>query len=326
MTPKRRSVVNSLRSVTDRPPLRRRLLIASLVAGLVVAGAGVAAAAWWPGPVSADVRGLPGGVLGAADLAGLELRVTPSAGARAQDVTVRLDGEPLELTPDGDDLTVRPADLTDGRHDLVVEVAGRRAVRHRRHVAAPVHRRHDPSRPHPARPARRRQPARGAHGDRGRRGRGRGQGQRHAGRCQRQPVRGDASLPARDGGRRGDGRGREHRGPDRGRPRDPPGHARGPHDGAGVDGGLAARADPEDGERGPHRHRPARHQGRGRARRLRHRGAAGAPDRRGEGLLRRTEGDQGPPCHGRPGRRAASWPSATRGWAGGPGGTGTATG
>ncbi len=124
MTPKRRSVVNSLRSVTDRPPLRRRLLIASLVAGLVVAGAGVAAAAWWPGPVSADVRGLPGGVLGAADLAGLELRVTPSAGARAQDVTVRLDGEPLELTPDGDDLTVRPADLTDGRHDLVVEVAG----------------------------------------------------------------------------------------------------------------------------------------------------------------------------------------------------------
>ena len=48
---------------------------------------------------------------------------------------MRLDGEPLELTPDGDDLTVRPADLTDGRHDARRRGRGRRAVRHRRDVA-----------------------------------------------------------------------------------------------------------------------------------------------------------------------------------------------
>jgi len=125
MAPKRRRVVNSLRSVTDRAPLRRRLLVASLVAGLLLAGAGVATAAWWPAPVSAEVRGVPTRVVGTEDLAGLELRVTPSEGVRARDVTVRLDGEPVGLTPDGGDLTVRPDGLADGRHDVVVTVADR---------------------------------------------------------------------------------------------------------------------------------------------------------------------------------------------------------
>lgn len=123
---KRRDLLPSLCRVTARPPLRRRLLLVTLAVGLLLAGSGGAAYAWWPVPVSATVAGLPDdSYVGAADLHDLVVRVTPSPGVRAEDVTARLDGRPAGLTPAGGALTLRPRSLADGRHELVVEVAGR---------------------------------------------------------------------------------------------------------------------------------------------------------------------------------------------------------
>lgn len=95
------------------------------VLGLLAVASGVAAAAWWPSPVAATVSGLPEGpVAGAAEMRALVVTVTPSAGRRPGDVTVHLDGRRVPLQQDGAALTLRPGKLPDGRHDLVVEVAG----------------------------------------------------------------------------------------------------------------------------------------------------------------------------------------------------------
>ena len=105
-----------------RRPARLLLAVGPVV---LLAGAGTAAMTWWPTRVSATVTGLPDGALvGAADAAGLTVRIAPHHGTRRDQVTVLLDGRAIGIRQDGAALAVRPRHLPDGRHELVVRLAG----------------------------------------------------------------------------------------------------------------------------------------------------------------------------------------------------------
>lgn len=107
----------------DQATFRRRRILVVGAALLVLLGVVVAAVLLWPRPVSVAIDGVQDdALLGAADLEGFALTITPGPETDPSVVLAQLDGAPVPLESEGGSLVLRPDRLADGAHELRVEI------------------------------------------------------------------------------------------------------------------------------------------------------------------------------------------------------------